>query len=311
MPVKNQRNTISSASTVMKTIYILLCSASCAVAQTVFSTDFNGTIPSSIDTGTAALTGVQGFAGLGPSGNQFGGNFLRSPTANTVKLHLTALPPHTAVSVKFLLASIDSLDGEGSYPSGDYFNIKLDGVTIFRESLANALTSQIQSYIPAPGAELARRQNLGFSVGSYYQDSAYHFGLEPRLQNIPHSSPTLILEFIIEGVGAQDLNDESWAVDNLTLTVTNGATSQNSRLTDYKVTYPLGNTPRFTGILHGAIPSATATLQSSTDLGNADAWSNLTALPVNINGSASFTEIPDPSAAGSPRNFYRVITVGP
>ena len=295
----------------MKTILAFLCLASCVVAQTVFTTDFNSTIPRSIDTGTATLTEVQGFAGLGPSGNQFGGNFLRSPTANTVKLHLTALPPHTAVSVKFLLAAIDSLDGEGSYPSGDYFNIKLDGVTIFRESLANAISSQIQSYVPAPGAELARWQNLGFSVGYYYQDSAYHFGLEPRLQNIPHISPTLILEFIIEGVGVQDLNDESWAVDNLTLTVTNGITSQNSRLANYKVTYPLGNTPRFTGILHGAIPLATATLQSSTDLGNADSWSDLTALPVNVNGSASFTEIPDPSAAGSPRNFYRVMTVGP
>jgi hypothetical protein len=30
--------------------------------------------------------------------------------------------------------AIDSLDGAGSCPSGDYSHIKLDGVTIFRES---------------------------------------------------------------------------------------------------------------------------------------------------------------------------------
>ncbi|MES2923496.1 MAG: PEP-CTERM sorting domain-containing protein [Verrucomicrobiota bacterium] len=291
----------------MKIILTLLFTVSCSLAQTLFSTDFNGTIPASIDAGTAGLTGVQGFAGLGPAGNPFGGTFLRSPTANTVKLQLTALPPHTAVNIAFLLAAIDSLDGEGSYPSGDYFHIRLDGVTIFRESLANAITSQIQSYVPTTGAELARWQDLGFTgPGSYYRDSAYNFGLEPRLQSIPHTSSTLTLEFVIEGVGVQDINDESWAIDNLTLTVTNGAALQNPQLANHKVTYPVGNIPRFTGILHGATPLATATLQSSTDLGIVDAWDDLTTLPVNLNGSASFTEVPDPSATGAQRNFYRV-----
>lgn len=296
----------------MKIILTLLVSASCSFAQTVFSTDFNGTIPASLDAGTAGLTGVQGFSGLGPTGNPFGGTFLRSPTANTVKLELTALPPHTAVNIGFLLAAIDSLDGEGSYPSGDYFHLKLDGVTIFRESLANAITSQIQSYVPAPGAQLARWQDLGFTgPGSYYRDSAYDFALEPRLQNIPHTSPTLTLEFVIEGVGVQNINDESWAIDNLNLAVTSEAAPQAPRLANYRVTFPVGNTPRFTGILHGATALATATLQASTDLGIADAWENLTSLPVNVNGSASFTDVPDPSAAGSPRNFYRVVILVP
>ena len=49
-----------------------------------FSTDFGGTLPSEIAPGTATLTGVQGYAGLGPTGNQFSGNFLRSATGNTV-----------------------------------------------------------------------------------------------------------------------------------------------------------------------------------------------------------------------------------
>lgn len=307
MAVANELPSPCHTSTVMKTLLTLLLSASCSFAQTVFSTDFNGTIPASIAAGTAGLTGVQGFSGLGPTGNPFGGTFLRSPTANVVKLELTATPPHTAVDIEFLMAAIDSLDGEGSYPSGDYFHIKLDGVTIFRESLANALTSQIQSYVPAPGAQLARWQDLGFTgPGSYYRDSAYDFGLEPRLQKIPHTSSTLTLEFVIEGVGVQNINDESWAIDNLSLTVTNDVAPQFPRLTNYKVTFPVGTTPRFTSILHGATPLATATLQSSTDLGIADAWSDLGSLPVNVNGSASFTDVPDPSAAGSPRNFYRV-----
>jgi hypothetical protein len=48
---------------------------------------------SEIDPGTAPamLTGVQGYAGYGVPGDQFGGNFLRSPTGNVVTLQLDNL----------------------------------------------------------------------------------------------------------------------------------------------------------------------------------------------------------------------------
>ncbi len=287
----------------------LLAGAPAALGQTVFSSDFDGaSIPAEISAGTATLTGVQQFAGLGATGNAFGGSFLRSPTANTVSLHLTGLPAHTTVNVAFLLAAIDSLDGTGSYPSGDYFHVKLDGVTIFRESLANASPSQYQSYIPSPGAQLARHQDLGFTgPGSYYTDSAYDLGLEPALQGIPHSAATLTLEFVIEGQGVQDLNDESWAMDNLKLSLGNAALPPGPRLNPFKVTYPNGATPYFSGVLSGATPLANATLQASTDLGGADAWVDLITLPVNAGGAVSFLDVPDPSAAGAPRNFYRVV----
>ena len=59
---------------------------SVAVAQAVvFQTDFDAGVASEIDPGAAAAEGVQGYAGLGHPGNQFGGLFLRSPTGN-VKL---------------------------------------------------------------------------------------------------------------------------------------------------------------------------------------------------------------------------------
>ena len=63
-----------------------------AVPTLVFQTDFDGALPAEISPGTATLTGVQGYAGLGPVGNQFGGNFLRSTTGNTVTLQLSGLP---------------------------------------------------------------------------------------------------------------------------------------------------------------------------------------------------------------------------
>ena len=200
--------------------------ATIAAPTVVFQTDFDGLLPTEISPGTATLTGVQGYAGLGPAGNQFGGNFLRSETGNTVRLQLKNLPSHNTISLEFLFAAIDSLDGTGTFPAGDFFKIVFDGATLFSESFANATLSQIQSYVPPAGVELARHVNLGFSgPGSFYTDSAYNLGADPLFSNFAHSASSATIEFFIFGPGNQDINDESWAMDNLRVSVlTNGNT---------------------------------------------------------------------------------------
>ena len=190
-----------------------------APATTVFKTDFETGIPTAIAPQTALIEGVQSFAGLGTPPNTFSGSFLRSATGNIVRVSVTNLPAHTSLSLGFLLAAIDSLDGTGTFPAGDFFNVKLDGVSIFRESFANATTTQIQSYVPAAGVELAHRVELGFGTGGFFLDSAYDLSLEPRFQNIPHTASTLELTFEFEGEGNQSLGDESWAMDNLEIKV--------------------------------------------------------------------------------------------
>lgn len=195
---------------------------SLASGQTVvLSSNFNGILLAPIEPGVAMLTGVQEYSGLGPVGNQFGGNFLRSPTGNVVTISLTGLPSHSAISIDFLFAAIDSLDGTGANPPlGDFFRVTLDGTEIFRESFANATAGQDQSYVPAPGVLLARRWDLGFSgPGNYYTDSAYNMYNEPRFHNIPHSASSVVITFLVEGPGIQPLDDESWAMDNLRITV--------------------------------------------------------------------------------------------
>ncbi|MES2990130.1 MAG: PEP-CTERM sorting domain-containing protein [Pseudomonadota bacterium] len=199
--------------------------AGSAHAQLVFSSDFESSPPAALNPGTALLTGVQGYAGLGPAGNVFGGQFLRSATANKVTLTLAGLPTHDALSVQFLFAAIDSLDGTGSFPSGDYFRIDIDGVTRFRESFANATDSQIQSYAAPAGVELARKLDLGFGgPGGFYRDSAYDLGADPSFQQFAHSGSGVTIEFWMEGVGLQSLDDESWAMDNLRVTAFNATT---------------------------------------------------------------------------------------
>jgi hypothetical protein len=191
-----------------------------ATDVTVFSTDFEGPLVPAEFTALAPsdLTPVQDFAGLGAKGYRFAGKFYRHQTATLVTLTLTDLPPHTELDIEFLFAAIDSLDGTGLFPQGDYFRVTLDGTEIFRESFANALPypQQIQSYVPAPGVELARRIDLGFNgPGSYFTDSAYDMSREPRFKNLPHTASTATFTFIIEGDGIQNIWDESWAFDNV------------------------------------------------------------------------------------------------
>ncbi len=199
---------------------LLAGSIQTAAAATVFYSDFDTTLNSAIAPGGASLTGVQGYVGLGPVGNQFSGNFLRSATANTVTLTLNALPEHSSLSLDFLFAAIDSLDGTGSFPAGDFFTVSIDGTTIFRESFANATPSQTQSYAPPAGVQLARMTDLGFGgPGGFYTDSAYNLAADPVFSNIAHTGSSVTISFQMEGVGLQDLNDESWAMDNLRVDV--------------------------------------------------------------------------------------------
>ncbi len=203
----------------LTTFLISIGFTSNALCATVFSTDFNGALAPEISAGTATLTGVQGYAGLGPTGNQFGGNFLRSATGNTVSLNLTNLPAHDTISLKFLFAAIDSLDGTGEFPQGDFFKIVFDGNTLFSESFANATTSQIQSYTPPTGVELARRQDLGFTQGEFFFDSAYNLGADPTFSDFAHTGSSALIQFFVFGPGNQSLDDESWAMDNLEVSV--------------------------------------------------------------------------------------------
>lgn len=197
-----------------------IVSALCGLAQaqtTVFSNDFETPLPAAIGAGTGAITGVQGFSAYG-----FNGAFLRSATGNVVTLTLDNLPAHTAINVDFLFAAIDSLDGTGSvFPEGDFFNVALDGTTMFRESFANALASQTQSYMPSsPDLELVRMTQVGFASGFYYSDSAYNLGADSRFGDWAHTASSAVITFQIEGAGIQELNDETWAMDQLVVSIT-------------------------------------------------------------------------------------------
>ncbi|MBM4301284.1 MAG: PEP-CTERM sorting domain-containing protein [Deltaproteobacteria bacterium] len=174
--------------------------------------------------GVTTTTGVQGYAGLGPSGNQFGGNFLRNTStgnpASSTTLTLTGLPAHTSVNVNFLLGIIDSWDGYGSGFGPDAFNVTVDGVSVFSQVFATAGGSM--TYLPGSPVLLSSGTHLGFN-GSW-TDKAYNMYLEPAFQNIAHTGSSLAISWFASGPVWQGGVDESWAMDNVQV-VLNGVTA--------------------------------------------------------------------------------------
>lgn len=115
-------------------------------ATEVFFSDFESGVPAEISAPGSSIFGVQGWSGLGPTGNQFSGSFLRYtsvPLVNTT-LVLNNLPTHDRVDVSFLLAVIDSWDGT------ELLKISIDGVDVFSHWFQIA-TGDASSYVAPVG----------------------------------------------------------------------------------------------------------------------------------------------------------------
>ena len=203
-----------------------------------FTTDFNNGVPAQL-TGTTTLSAVQGYAGLGTGTNTFSGSLLENATGGTdvapgtvpqtaTRLTLTNLPTHTSIDVDFLLAIINSWDGLSAIPplssinSPDFFNVRVDGALLFHESFDNVTaTGTGQGYNPPAGVQLTPRPftDLGFSSPSTTLDSAWNLGLDSRFSNIPHTASTLTIDFFADGAGFQGGTNESWGIDNLSVSL--------------------------------------------------------------------------------------------
>jgi hypothetical protein len=194
-----------------------------AMAGTVYFNDFDGglTVASGVVatlSGVTSTTLVQGYMGLGPVGNQFGGDFLRNPSAypaQSTTLTLTGLPAHTSVNVNFLLGLIESWDGYGTGWWGlDTFNVNVDGVSVFSQVFA--IASGYMTYLPPSGVLLSSGSHLGsFGGPDNWPDNAYNMYLEPAFQNIAHTGSSLTIDWFASGDGWQGYDDESWAIENV------------------------------------------------------------------------------------------------
>jgi hypothetical protein len=194
-------------------------------AQVVFSTNFETGLPAAFSAPGAAIEPVQGWSGLGPPERQFSGSFLRytSLPILTTTLTLNNLPPHDTVDLRFLLAVIDSWDGV------ELLEVSVDGTELFSHWFQLG-SGDWSSYVAAPGALLSSGTDLGFTGGPHcIRDRAYDLGVEPVFLGIPHTSSSLVVTWTLDAVsgpGAENWqggDDESWAIDEVSVEVSNSS----------------------------------------------------------------------------------------
>lgn len=200
----------------------LALQASSAAATVVYSTSFDSGLPAGFSAPGAVIDGVQGYAGLGPVGRQFGGTFLRytAVTLFPTKLTVRNLPPHDHLSVKHLLAVIDSWDNT------ELMQISVDGALKFSHRFSLAVEDTTDYFPAPPGAILSMGHDLGFSGGGYYfRDRAYDLGVEPAFLDIAHTADSVVVAWNISAVSGpaadqwQGGADESWAIDAVAIEV--------------------------------------------------------------------------------------------
>ena len=165
---------------------------------------------------SGVIEGVQGYSSHG-----FAGNFIRNSKggdpASETTLTLSNLPPHSSIDLNFLLAIIDSWDGEDTAASfdPDFLNIAIDGTLIFSEAFANS-TNGTQSYLPPQGVQIVSQQELGFrDLNADDNESAYNMGLDTQFDSIPHTASSLSIDFWASGAGWFGGNDESFAIEDI------------------------------------------------------------------------------------------------
>jgi hypothetical protein len=168
-------------------------------------------------TGYTHTQSVEGFSGLGTgtnvvSGlylhNDTGDNFTNSPSLKST-IQLSGLPAHTGIELKFLLAIIDTWDGN----VGDFFHVDVDGTSVFKETFYNGGSSQPQSYNPPLGVAIERNVNRAVEG---WLDSLYNMGLDTQhFGMIPHTASTLRIDFYADGPNWNRPANESWAIDNV------------------------------------------------------------------------------------------------
>ncbi len=196
----------------MKTLTALsvvaIATALNASAGIVFTTDFESGVPPEFG-GAGSLTSTEGYSAYG-----FEEYYLRNDSAGApTSLAIAGLPDHSYVDIWFDAAIIDSWDGDtiagGTVPP-DYFNVSIDGLLAFSETFDNFDWND-QSW---KGAPIVYRADPSLAQNTGWLDSAY-----PFIMSVPHSGDTLLVEWFASGGGWQAGADESWAIDNIKVSV--------------------------------------------------------------------------------------------
>ncbi len=140
----------------------------------------------------------------GPSGPF--GDYANFP----LQISLNALPAHTAVTVSFDLYILDSWDGNDIFYGPDYFGLLIDSQA-FLWSFSNfdPLGNETNTQAATSTGNFNSINTWG-PIDRYFDDYGGGF-------TVPHTASTLTVTFF--GTGLQGVDDESWRVDDVTISL--------------------------------------------------------------------------------------------
>jgi len=180
----------------------------------VYSNDFEEPVGGEWSIQRRSITPVGGRRFLGEFGNQ------------AVTLRLEGLRKHQTLRLSFDLLVIRSWDGVTGAPIGpDIWGLELDAATIIRTTFST--TKGGQSYpgnypgVEYPPRHEAKENNtLGYTfnfpgIGVRPVDSVYALEFE-----VQHSGETAAFQFYAQGL--QGIEDESWGLDNVSVSLSSG-----------------------------------------------------------------------------------------
>ena len=157
-------------------------------------------------------------------GRRFLGQFGNS----AVELTLQGLPSHDEVSLSFDLFVIRSWDGnaqtfQGSVIGPDIWTVEAGEATLLSTTFSNTLAGQsYPANYPAPDSPpctgASERNTLGYTfnhpdIGLQPEDAVYRLSF-----SFEHASESIVFRFLASGL--QEITDESWGIDNVTVRVT-------------------------------------------------------------------------------------------
>ncbi|MHB8519117.1 MAG: FG-GAP-like repeat-containing protein [Limisphaerales bacterium] len=129
-------------------------------------------------------------------------------------LTLTNLVPGQSYTLGFDLYVLDSWDGNGG---PDFFNVAVNGIQVFHETFSNYNGNPPNSPQSYPGQPDEGRANLGFTPS--YVDAIY------RNLEITFQASNTVSTIAFSGQNLQNVDDESWGVDNVGVRLTSSLTN--------------------------------------------------------------------------------------
>ncbi|MFY7733960.1 MAG: SdrD B-like domain-containing protein, partial [Bacteroidia bacterium] len=154
-----------------------------------------------------------------------GENMLGALQGQKAEFNIAGLPSHNSVKIDFDLYIFDTWDGNDIWVGEDKWKMDVDNTNIINTTFSNfnyrtqAYPGNIPAINPNGSGSIANNLPAICNLGGGAFTSKYHIS-----KTIPHTANAL--KVVLEGLGLEELCNESWAFDNFNIEYsTTGVTS--------------------------------------------------------------------------------------